>query len=96
MPVRAGFSSAIASGAAATSPSTSTRFDAPRRRTLASASGRILEIGFGTGRNLPHYPAGVARIEEIAASDRWCPPSLDLGIALENSRLEQTYNTPAL
>ena len=24
------------------------------------------------------------------------PPTLDLGIALENSRLDQTYNTPAL
>jgi phosphoserine aminotransferase len=41
-------------------------------------------------------PAGIARIETIRASGRWCPPSLDLGIALENSRLEQTYNTPAL
>jgi phosphoserine aminotransferase len=41
-------------------------------------------------------PAGIARIEDLAASGRWCPPSLDLGIALVNSRLEQTYNTPAL
>jgi phosphoserine aminotransferase len=41
-------------------------------------------------------PAGIERIERIAASDRWCPPSIDLGIALENSRLDQTYNTPAL
>jgi phosphoserine aminotransferase len=41
-------------------------------------------------------PAGIARIERIAASGRWRPPSLDLGIALENSRLDQTYNTPAL
>jgi phosphoserine aminotransferase len=41
-------------------------------------------------------PAGIERIERIAASGRWCPPSLDLGIALENSRLDQTYNTPAL
>ena len=41
-------------------------------------------------------PAAVERIERIAASDRWCPPSLDLGIALENSRKDQTYNTPAL
>jgi ubiquinone/menaquinone biosynthesis C-methylase UbiE len=37
----------------------------PRTRTLAPASGRILEIGFGTGRNLEHYPTGVARIEAI-------------------------------
>jgi len=41
-------------------------------------------------------PAAVARIEQITASRRWAPPSLDLGIALEQSRLDQTYNTPAL
>ena len=41
-------------------------------------------------------PAAIARIERIAASGRWVPPSLDLGIALEQSRLDQTYNTPAL
>jgi ubiquinone/menaquinone biosynthesis C-methylase UbiE len=37
----------------------------PRRRTLSRATGRILEIGFGTGANLAHYPAGVSRIEAI-------------------------------
>jgi len=37
----------------------------PRERTLAPACGRILEIGFGTGRNLPHYPSSVERIEAI-------------------------------
>jgi predicted phosphoserine aminotransferase len=41
-------------------------------------------------------PAAIERIGRIAASDRWVPPSLDLGIALEQSRLDQTYNTPAL
>jgi phosphoserine aminotransferase len=41
-------------------------------------------------------PAAVERIERLTASDRWRPASLDLGIALEQSRLEQTYNTPAL
>jgi phosphoserine aminotransferase len=41
-------------------------------------------------------PAAVERIGRIAASDRWVPPSLDLAIALEQSRLDQTYNTPAL
>lgn len=30
-----------------------------RRRLLAAASGRVLEIGAGTGLNLPHYPPGV-------------------------------------
>jgi phosphoserine aminotransferase len=41
-------------------------------------------------------PAAVERIERIRTSGRWQPPSLDLGIALDNSRLDQTYNTPAL
>ncbi len=41
-------------------------------------------------------PAAVDRLERITGSGRWVPPSLDLAVALENSRLEQTYNTPAL
>jgi phosphoserine aminotransferase len=41
-------------------------------------------------------PAGVERIERLAASGRWLPPSLSLLLALENSRQDQTYNTPAL
>jgi len=41
-------------------------------------------------------PRAVERIERIAASDRWVPAFFDLGIALENSRKDQTYNTPAL
>src|SRR3954451_1907802 len=41
-------------------------------------------------------PAAVERIEELAASDRWIPEFLSLTTALENSRKEQTYNTPAL
>ncbi|MGI8775232.1 MAG: phosphoserine transaminase [Actinomycetota bacterium] len=41
-------------------------------------------------------PAGVERIGKIGASGRYIPPSLDLGIALDNSRKNQTYNTPAL
>jgi phosphoserine aminotransferase len=41
-------------------------------------------------------PAAVERIERISAGDRWVPAFLDLGIALDNSRKDQTYNTPAL
>ena len=41
-------------------------------------------------------PAAVERIERLAASGRWIPASIDLGIALDNSRKDQTYNTPAL
>jgi phosphoserine aminotransferase len=41
-------------------------------------------------------PAAIARVEEIKASGRWIPGFLDLATAIEQSRLEQTINTPAL
>jgi phosphoserine aminotransferase len=41
-------------------------------------------------------PAAVERIERISKSGRWIPASLDLATALDNSRKDQTYNTPAL
>jgi phosphoserine aminotransferase len=41
-------------------------------------------------------PTAIERIERIGASDRWIPESLSLTVALDNSRKDQTYNTPAL
>jgi len=41
-------------------------------------------------------PAAIARVAEIKATDRWIAPFLDLQTAVDNSRLDQTYNTPAL
>ena len=41
-------------------------------------------------------PAALERIAEIGHSDRWCPPTLSLPLAVENSAANQTYNTPAL
>ena len=41
-------------------------------------------------------PAAIERIEKISASGRWIPAFLDLKTAVDNSRLNQTYNTPAL
>ena len=41
-------------------------------------------------------PAAQNRIAAIAATKRWVPASMDLTIALDNSKLDQTYNTPAL
>ena len=43
-------------------------------------------------------PAAIARIEELdgGGDGRWQPPFLSLAVALENSRKEQTYNTPAI
>ena len=41
-------------------------------------------------------PAAVERIERIAAGERWIPSFLSLATALENSRNDQTLNTPAI
>ncbi|MFP5281948.1 MAG: phosphoserine transaminase [Actinomycetes bacterium] len=41
-------------------------------------------------------PAAVERVERVAASDRWIPESLSLAVAVANSRLDQTLNTPAI
>ena len=41
-------------------------------------------------------PKALERIRSVSASGRWVPASLDLKIALDNSLLDQTYNTPAL
>ena len=40
-------------------------------------------------------PKALERIDRLSGT-RWMPATLDLSIAVENSRLEQTYNTPAL
>jgi len=36
-----------------------------RTRPLAPAQGRVLELGFGTGLNLPHYPPSVTEIVAV-------------------------------
>ncbi len=41
-------------------------------------------------------PAAVARIDAMAGSGRWIPAFLSLALAVENSRKDQTYNTPSL
>jgi len=41
-------------------------------------------------------PAAIERVERIAASGRWIPEFLSLKNAVDNSRLEQTLNTPAI
>jgi ubiquinone/menaquinone biosynthesis C-methylase UbiE len=44
------------------------RFQRERRRLLASAQGIVLEIGFGTGLNLPHYPRTVTALHTVDPS----------------------------
>jgi ubiquinone/menaquinone biosynthesis C-methylase UbiE len=40
-----------------------------RREALAPARGEVLEIGFGTGRNLPHYPQAVTSLTALDPAD---------------------------
>jgi len=40
-----------------------------RAPTLAGARGEVLEIGFGTGLNLAHYPKGVAKVVTVDPMD---------------------------
>src|SRR3954454_4564371 len=40
-------------------------------------------------------PAAIERIGELDAGERWIPEFLSLATALDNSRKDQTYNTPA-
>ncbi|HLS72738.1 MAG TPA: phosphoserine transaminase [Actinomycetaceae bacterium] len=41
-------------------------------------------------------PAALERVAELAAGGRWVPDSLSLPAAVENSRKDQTVNTPAI
>jgi phosphoserine aminotransferase len=41
-------------------------------------------------------PAALHRIEETSNDARWIPESLSLATSLDNSRKDQTYNTPAV
>jgi len=41
-------------------------------------------------------PAAIERAQQVADGDRWVPESLSLTTAIVNSRLDQTYNTPAI
>jgi phosphoserine aminotransferase len=41
-------------------------------------------------------PAALARVEQIDASGRWVPDFFSLPTAIDNSRKQQTYNTPAI
>ena len=40
-----------------------------RKRVCSGLHGRVLEIGFGSGRNVPFYPAAVTRVGAVEPAD---------------------------
>lgn len=79
----------------ATSAAGGLRFDAPQTDVYYFAPQKCLASDGGLWLAAVS-PAAVERIERIGASGRWIPESLSLTTALDNSRKDQTYNTPAL
>jgi ubiquinone/menaquinone biosynthesis C-methylase UbiE len=53
-----------------------------RRRVCAGLEGNVLELGFGSGHNVPFYPAAVTQIDAVEPSD--------VGWKLAGKRLQQT------
>jgi ubiquinone/menaquinone biosynthesis C-methylase UbiE len=45
------------------------QIDELRSATCAGLHGRVLEIGFGSGLNLPHYPPEVSRVDAVEPAD---------------------------
>jgi len=46
------------------------KLDPLRRRVCASLAGEVVEIGFGSGLNVPFYPAGIAAVAAVEPSDQ--------------------------
>lgn len=69
-----------------------------RRLTLADLTGSVLEIGFGTGLNIPHYPAAVTRLTiidpELMLPDRVRSRIAGAGIPVEQMQLDASGRLP--
>lgn len=65
-------------------------FSIYRRSLLADVSGDVLEIGFGTGLNLAHYPSGVRQLTTVDPNpgmNRLSRPRLDATPIMVDQRL---------
>lgn len=47
----------------------SAQHDSLRAQTCAALTGDVVEIGFGSGRNVPYYPAAVRQVTAVEPSD---------------------------
>jgi ubiquinone/menaquinone biosynthesis C-methylase UbiE len=69
-----------------------------RLETLAPVRGNVLEIGFGTGLNLPHYPKRVTRLTAIdperMLKDRVGRRIAESGIPVEQIQLDASGSLP--
>lgn len=66
------------------------RFEAERRKTLEQVRGEILEIGFGTGLNLAHYPD---HVRKVTAIDSNAAMSARANRRIRNSNIEVELRT---
>jgi len=48
-----------------------------RKRSLQNVSGKVLEIGFGTGLNLPFYPEDVGEVHAVGVNPEMTPKALE-------------------
>jgi ubiquinone/menaquinone biosynthesis C-methylase UbiE len=69
-----------------------------RREALAGVRGNVLEIGFGTGLNLPHYPGQVTRLTAIdperALKKRVAKRIDEARMPVERMQLDASGNLP--
>ncbi len=69
-----------------------------RRRALEAARGKVLEVGFGTGLNLPYYPEAVNEITAIdpesMLSDRVAGRIQKSSISVNFVQLDASGNLP--
>jgi ubiquinone/menaquinone biosynthesis C-methylase UbiE len=59
------------------------KFDDQRRRSLQQVRGKVLEVGIGTGLNLPHYPEELTRLTAVEPN-----PGMLQKLARKESRIE--------